>query len=646
MGSDEDRGRPENAVGGGVPLEWIGEGLLLAAILIAPWIYGSVEDTARFALCVVLLLAAGLCLWPDLREERLPRGTRVALAFPALALAQVGLRQSLAPFLSFEAAVVGFAMAMAWAAIDARAGYASTHTSRRLAGALLLVCASESAFAAFQWSTDRTMLFGQKGELQTMPFGSYVNHNNFAGLVSLGVPLAIAMAIGDLRRSGKLTPRGLALLGLACGMAITVLASGSRGGAVALVLGLVALAWIAGGLRGKRSHERLLQAPRTDGGPRNDGGGVLPKEHRRPWVGPLAVGAGILVVAALAVPAPTRNRLVNLFDDGGSGNYRVDIGLASLRAFAHRPLLGSGLGAFADAAAPFKAGHGDVRSERAEADLIEFAVEGGLVLLAGLIFFARFAWKSAHHEMVHGRDRSGRWLRAGALASCLTMLFHSLFDFGFRIPANALAFAVLLGIATAGSARAKPSTPLRCRAFIALLVVLALACAYRSVGAAQERAALARSSPESRLDALQSLVDAHPYLGDARRQRGLAWLALAHSRGQYDATRLQRARADLEAVVKIRPQWGEARADLAWVKYYQGNTDEAKAEMRLATRFDPTHLGVGIGSAQMLAWSGDVTGAVGEVARLRKANPFWPRASARDLAGSWTRDPTLLANIP
>lgn len=624
MESDEDPVESDDPVAPGVPFALIGEPLLLAAVIVAPWVYGSVEDIARYALAAILLVAAGLCLWPNLRRRDLPRGARIALLFPVLATAQVVSRQTVAPFLSIETAVVAFAMAMTWAAIDTRAGSASTQTSRRFALALLLVCAFESAFAAFQWSTDRTLLFGQKSGLQTMPFGSYVNHNNFAGLVSLGVPLAIAMAIGDVRRSGRLTPRGLTLLGLACGLAITVFASGSRGGAIALVLGLLALSWMAGDLRRKRRHE----------------------EHQRSWLGPLAIGAGILLVAALAIPAPTRTRLGNLFDKAGSAGYRVDIAMASLRAFAHRPLLGSGLGAFADAAAPFKTGHGDVRSERAEADLIEFAVEGGLVLLAALTLFGRFAWKTAHSEMVHGRDRSGRWLRAGALASCLTMLFHSLFDFGFRIPANALAFAVLLGIATAGSVGAKRSTPLQCRAFVTFLGVLALGCAYRSIGAARERAALARTSPESRLDALQSLVDAHPYLDDARRQRGLAWLALAHSRGQYDATRLQRAHADLEAVVDSRPQWGEARADLAWVKYYQGRTDEARAEMRQATRLDPTHLGVGIAYAQMLAWSGDTAGAIGELARLRRANPAWLRASARDLAASWTQDPALLRNIP
>ncbi len=606
-----------------VPVELIGESLLLAALVTAPWVYGSVEDSVRYALCAVLLLAGALFLWPDLRAGRLGRGPFIAVSVLGLATVQVITRQSVAPLLTLETAVVAFTMAVVWDAVDARTGSTSVLTGRRLAWALLLVCASESAFAAFQWSTDRTELFGQKGALQTMPFGSYVNHNNFAGLVSLGVPLSIAIAIGDIRRSGQLTPHGLGLMGLACGLAISVFASASRGGAVALVGGLVVLALLAKG--GSRADHN---------------------ERRRSWLIPFAVGLVIVALAVAAVPGATRSRLASLFEKSASTGYRVDIAVASGRAFLNQPLLGSGLGAFADAVTPYKARHGDVRSERAEADLIEFWVEGGLVLIGGLLLFGRWAWRSARLEMERGRGRSGRWLRAGALASCATMVFHSLFDFGFRIPANALAFAVLLGLATASSEPARVGRPWRAWLFASMLGVMVVACVYRSVGAAGEKAALARTSPESRLDALQPLVDAHPYLEKARRQRGLAWLALSYSRGQYDPTRLQRAHDDLQAVVKTRPQWGEARADLGWVKFCQGKIDEARAEMAAAARLDPTHMGVGIAHAQILAWSGNVTGAVAEVARLRKINPGWPQTSARDLVSSWSTDATLLSNVP
>jgi|CXWL01.1.fsa_nt_gi hypothetical protein len=606
-----------------IPVELIGEGLLLTALVLAPWVYGAVEDSVRYALGAVLLLASGLFLWPDLREGRGGRGLVIASSVLALAVAQVTLAESLAPILTMEAAMVAFAMAVVWASVDARAASTSILTGRRLAWALLLVCASESAFAAYQWSADRTALFGQKGALQTMPFGSYVNHNNFAGLVSLGVPLSVAMAIGDLRRSGQLTPQGLGLMGLACGFAISVFASGSRGGVVALVGGLCVLAFLA--TRSSRANN---------------------SERRRSWLVPLSVGLVIVAIAVAAVPKATRSRLASLFEQSASTGYRVDIALASARAFLNQPLLGSGLGAFADAVTPLKTGHGDVRSERAEADLIEFVVEGGVVLIAGLLLFGRWAWRSARLEMERSRGRSGKWLRAGALASCATMLLHSLFDFGFRIPANALAFAVLLGLATASSKDVPKGSRVRSGAAVVLLAALMLACVYRSVGAAGEKAALARTSPESRLDAFQPLVDAHPYLETARRQRGLAWLALAYSRGQYDASRLQRAEADLSAVVKTRPQWGEARSDLGFVKYCQGKIDEAKQEMAQAARLDPTHMGVGIAYAQILAWSGNIQDAVLEIARLRRMNPGWSRESARDLINSWGQGSTFSSNVP
>jgi predicted Zn-dependent protease len=123
-------------------------------------------------------------------------------------------------------------------------------------------------------------------------------------------------------------------------------------------------------------------------------------------------------------------------------------------------------------------------------------------------------------------------------------------------------------------------------------------------------------------------------------------MALAYSRGEYDALRLQRAHADLQAVVEARPQWGEARTDLGWVKYYEGKAAEARTEMLRATHDDPTHVGIGIAYAQVLAWSGDTFAAIFEVSRLRRANPAWSRASARDLASSWTRDAAILSSIP
>ena len=60
METGSDRNPVPRKVTARVPVELIGEGLLLVALSLAPWAYGSVEDSARYALCAVLLVSAVL----------------------------------------------------------------------------------------------------------------------------------------------------------------------------------------------------------------------------------------------------------------------------------------------------------------------------------------------------------------------------------------------------------------------------------------------------------------------------------------------------------------------------------------------------------------------------------------------------------
>jgi hypothetical protein len=83
-----------------VPLHLIGEGLLLLCLLAAPWSYGSVEDSARYSLCAVLLIATLFYGWPELNGGLAPRGLIAAMAAMAFSFAQLGLGQSVAPLVT------------------------------------------------------------------------------------------------------------------------------------------------------------------------------------------------------------------------------------------------------------------------------------------------------------------------------------------------------------------------------------------------------------------------------------------------------------------------------------------------------------------------------------------------------------------
>ncbi len=76
-----------------------------------------------------------------------------------------------------------------------------------------------------------------------------------------------------------------------------------------------------------------------------------------------------------------------------SGQFRLVAWGDTLRLCARSPLVGHGLGAYADALPPVKTGLGYVTVEHAESDVLELLAEGGLcgLLLAGaaLVAFAR-----------------------------------------------------------------------------------------------------------------------------------------------------------------------------------------------------------------------------------------------------------------
>jgi O-antigen ligase len=110
--------------------------------------------------------------------------------------------------------------------------------------------------------------------------------------------------------------------------------------------------------------------------------------------------------------------------DLGTG-IRLDITKDSLRMFAHRPLLGWGLGTFPTAA---------------HNDYAQLLVEMGLLGFGLMIWFLIRLYQ-------YGLPTSRRWefqwdwaVSLAALLGCTGILVHSLVDFNLQIPANAVFF--------------------------------------------------------------------------------------------------------------------------------------------------------------------------------------------------------------
>lgn len=559
------------------------EALLLGAVVLAPWAYGGAPDTARYALTAFLLLACAVWqIGRALAGGGLPALVPAAAGLPLLALVQAASGTSVARVWTLEALLLLAAMMGVMVFWSDRARDRAALV--RVAVAVLVSCTAQAVFGAVQWSRAPDRIYGQASPIVTTPFGSYVNHNHFAGLVGMGVVLSAAMALGHARRHGGLSPAAVGLAGLSLALTAAHLASRSRGGLLALAAGLaiMALLWVESSRSERMPRRRLAVA----------GGLAL-----------IVLAFGLAVI-----PRSSRTHLATLARGpaDGSGAYRVDIATGTVRLAAAHPIVGSGLGAYADAFPPFKRDHGDVRTTHAESDVLEFLAEGGLAGVVLATWLAWSLWRGFENRLKHGRDPFRKSIVVGALAAVAALAAHSVVDFNLRLPANALVFATLLGVA--GSRR--DERPAILRGWLApslaavILLVLAGAAAWRATGALGLGRALAEPAGDRRLAALDRIVEVHPYLAEGWRLRGVEGRDRGWGRPE-GATSLMWAEADLDCALRLRPFWGEAWADLAWVRLARGDIDGAHGAMDRAEALDPTHVGVRRARAEFLARTPD-----------------------------------------
>jgi len=110
------------------------------------------------------------------------------------------------------------------------------------------------------------------------------------------------------------------------------------------------------------------------------------------------------------------------------------------------PFTGVGLGCFEFAFTRFQSSELTLTIDHAHNDYLELASELGIpadALLLSLIFFVLFRSIAGALRAQSHRDRS---IALGAVSGVLALLVHEAVDFNLYIPANALVFAVLLGI--------------------------------------------------------------------------------------------------------------------------------------------------------------------------------------------------------
>jgi len=408
---------------------------LIGAVAGAVVAFGGTDPASFAAVEILLFVLAGCALWIEPREG--PRkwwlGPAMLLAYLAcdIAIVRPAAYPARAQMLAVAACLCGF-MIVARAARDAEA-------RRSIWVVLVALGLGEALYGLVQYMTGwQQVLAFEKVVYTAQATGTYINPNNFAGLIEMLLPLVFARTLWEFeqwaanshgtRRNAALWMRedngprfAFFLFGTLLLMA-ALLFSRSRAGIAAAWAGvlLVAAVWTA-------------------------------RRRRRSAALAIVLSLVVLTFAAGAWIGlePVFTRFRSAEQDLPS---RVAVWKDTVKLVRAHPYWGSGPGSFEDAYTRVQTSGLTMRLNHAHDDYLEFAAEWGVpgaLVLFGLVGFVLFRALRGIGRTARAADR---FLLLGCCGGLCSVLLHAVVDFNLHIPANALLFAVLAGLAWSLSA--------------------------------------------------------------------------------------------------------------------------------------------------------------------------------------------------
>lgn len=279
-------------------------------------------------------------------------------------------------------------------------------------------------------------IYGIRRTADAVTFASYVNQHHFAALMEMTIGLTLSVLF--TRKLGKEKRILLAAAAVVMGMAI--LFTGSRGGLISLVA-VVAFVGAANFLGNRRSREKNTEETKNKS--------RFPRKLTY-IVGGLALILGLLGAVILLGGDESLVRGFNLTaDQTDATNGRKYFWQTAFKIIFDHPIIGTGLDSFGVVFTRYDSWNGNLRVEQAHNDYIQILADAGILGFACVASFIILLFKQSLQIITKASDNFRRSVAAGALAGCVGILIHSLFDFPLRTPANGYFFLLLAVLATA-----------------------------------------------------------------------------------------------------------------------------------------------------------------------------------------------------
>ena len=303
---------------------------------------------------------------------------------------------------------------------------------------LILLGCFEAVYGIVQYLTgwQKIFTYTKQFDLQEAT-GTYINRSHFAGLLELTLPFVVALLFysfglwSEGRHVDMNTPpavrRGspgsqlLFYVFVLLIMVMAVLFSRSRMGILATLFSILFM---------------FLAAL------------VRLKVGRRAWMGGVFLFLFCVLAYAIWIGlGPVLARFEPAYESGYlQMEGRISIWRDALQLVRDYPLTGAGLGTFGLAFRHYQTTAVNFYVDHAHNDYLEFAADTGL--LGGALLFLPIFYLCLRMIISFLTDprRYRPAVTLGCIGSTLGMLIHSATDFNLQIPANALIFAVVLGI--------------------------------------------------------------------------------------------------------------------------------------------------------------------------------------------------------
>jgi O-antigen ligase len=332
-----------------------------ALLMFGPLAFGAVELWSIFIIEVGVIVLSALWLAKQLLDREinlfgnplfLPMG-----AFAGLIALQLVLRRTAYPHDTIGEGLLYCAYAML--CFLASQSLLRGSQARKIAVILAVYGCLVAVFALLQGVAPNGKLYWMRQpRLGGWIYGPYVNHNHYAGLMELLVPIPLVIALSQLAHEKTRIACGIA----AAVMAGTIFLSGSRGGMLAVFVELAVLGIVLS--RQKKSRRIAIAA----------GAFAVVLVSLLVWL-----GGKELTTRVASISKEARGEI--------SGGMRLSIDRDTVHMFRQRPILGWGLGTFPVVYPQFRSFYTNFFVNEAHNDYLQLLSEMGLLGFATMIWF-------------------------------------------------------------------------------------------------------------------------------------------------------------------------------------------------------------------------------------------------------------------